>query len=146
VRAGVNSDVLDLLGVALVLKGIGAGAAYVRNIVSENEPAGAVLQMTALPGKRDELIKVLTHYARTLDGEPGTTLFAAAADPNDDDIVWVWEEFASFDAVREHFEHDFFRALQLELADLLDGPAAMRPLAPFVRRTNPAPSAVDPEA
>jgi quinol monooxygenase YgiN len=94
--------------------------------------------MTAQPGKRDELVRVLTNYAGTLDGEPNTTLFAAAADPNDDDVVWVWEEFATPDAVREHFEHDFFRALQLELADLLDGPAAVRPLAPFVRRTNPA--------
>jgi quinol monooxygenase YgiN len=102
-----------------------------------SEQAGAVLQMTALPGRRDELVKVLTHYAATLDGEPGTTLFSAAIDPNDDDIVWVWEEFASVEAVREHFQHDFFRALQLELADLLDGPAAVRPLAPFVRRTNP---------
>ena len=100
-----------------------------------SEPAGAVLQMTALPGKRDELIRVLTNYAGTLDGEPGTTLFTAAADPNDEDVVWVWEEFASLEAVREHFEHDFFRALQLELADLLDGPAAVRPLAPFVRRS-----------
>jgi quinol monooxygenase YgiN len=108
--------------------------------VSENETPGAVLQMTALSGKRDELIRVLTNYAGTLDGEPGTTLFTAAADPNDDDIVWVWEEFASVEAVREHFEHDFFRALQLELADLLDGPAAVRPLAPFVRRTNSVPS------
>jgi quinol monooxygenase YgiN len=94
--------------------------------------------MTALPGKRAELIRVLTNYAGTLDGEPGTTLFAAAADPNDENIVWIWEEFANAEAVRGHFEHDFFRALQLELGDLLAGPAAVRPLAPFVRRTNPA--------
>jgi quinol monooxygenase YgiN len=115
--------------------------------VDENQQAGAVLQMTALPGKRDDLIKMLTNYAGTLDGEPGTTLFAAALDPNDENIVWVWEEFASLDAVREHFEHDFFRALQLELADLLDGPAAVRPLAPFVRRTNPVPRPTEhPEA
>jgi quinol monooxygenase YgiN len=123
-------------------------ARRVRRGVSDNaEKPGAVLQMTARPGKRDELIKVLTNYAGTLDGEPGTTLFAAALDPNDDDVVWVWEEFDSLDAVREHFEHDFFRALQLELADLLASPAAVRPLAPFVRRTNPAPRASDrPEA
>jgi quinol monooxygenase YgiN len=105
--------------------------------VTENAPAGAVLQMTALPGKRDELIRMLINYAATLDGEPGTTLFTAAADPNDDDIVWIWEEFANVSAVREHFEHDFFRALQLELSDLLAAPAAVRPLAPFVRRLNP---------
>ena len=105
--------------------------------MTENIPAGAVLQMSARPGKRAELIRVITNYANTLDGEPGTTLFTAAADPNDDDVVWVWEEFASVEAVREHFEHDFFRALQLELGDLLASPAAVRPLAPFVRRTNP---------
>jgi quinol monooxygenase YgiN len=98
---------------------------------------GALLQMTAQEGKRDELMRVLTNYVNTLDGEPGTTLFAAAADPNDDDLVWVWEEFADSAAIRDHFEHDFFRALQLELADLLTGPVAVRPLAPFTRRVNP---------
>jgi quinol monooxygenase YgiN len=98
---------------------------------------GALLQLTAQEGKRDELVRVLTNYARTLDGEPGTTLFAAAADPNSDVMVWVWEEFTDGSAVREHFQHDFFRALQLELADLLASPVAVRPLAPFARRTNP---------
>ncbi|HEY3714638.1 MAG TPA: antibiotic biosynthesis monooxygenase [Jatrophihabitantaceae bacterium] len=93
--------------------------------------------MTAQDGKRDELLRVLGNYVHTLDGEPGTSLFAAAADPNDADLVWVWEEFADSTAVREHFEHDFFRALQLELADLLAEPVAVRPLAPFVRRVNP---------
>ena len=98
---------------------------------------GALLQLTAQDGKRDELLRVLGNYVHTLDGEPGTSLFAAAADPNDADLVWVWEEFVDSAAVREHFEHDFFRALQLELADLLAEPVAVRPLAPFARRVNP---------
>jgi quinol monooxygenase YgiN len=99
---------------------------------------GALLQLTAQDGKRDELLRVLANYVNTLDGEPGTTLFAAAADPNDDELVWVWEEFADAGAVRDHFQHDFFRALQLELADLLAEPVAVRPLAPFARRVNAA--------
>jgi quinol monooxygenase YgiN len=98
---------------------------------------GAVLQMTTHPGQREEAMRILTNYASTLDGEPGTTLFAAAADPSDEDMIWVWEEFADGEAVRDHFQHDFFRALQLELTDLLAEPAAVRPLAPFVRRVNP---------
>jgi quinol monooxygenase YgiN len=98
---------------------------------------GALLQLTARDGKREQLMHVLTNYVNTLDGEPGTTVFAAAADPNDADLVWVWEEFADTSAVRDHFQHDFFRALQLELADLLATPAAVRPLAPFARRVNP---------
>ena len=97
----------------------------------------AVLQLVARPGKRDELIHVLTNYAATLDGEPGTTMFAAAADAADENRVWLWEEFADEEAIRGHFEHDFFRALQLELADLLVAPAAVRPLAPFSRRVAP---------
>ena len=80
---------------------------------------------------------MLGNYAGTLeDGEPGTTLFTVAADPNDEDMVWLWEEFANVDAVRAHFEHDFFRALQLELADLLVEPPSVRPLAPIARHVS----------
>lgn len=109
--------------------------------VSENAAFGALLQLTALEGKRDDLLRVLNNYVNTLDGEPGTTLFAVAADPNDTDMVWLWEEFADENAVQGHFQHDFFRALQMELADLLAEPPAVRPLAPVARRVNPGVSA-----
>ena len=105
--------------------------------MAETADFGALLQMTAREGQRDELLRVLANYANTLDGEPGTTMFAVAADPNAEDLVWVWEEFEDGNAVQEHFRHDFFRALQLELGDLLAEPVAIRPLAPFARRMNP---------
>ena len=105
--------------------------------MTESARFGAVLQLTAAEGKRDELIRVLTNYSNTLDGEPGTTLFAAAADATDDHVVWLWEEFQDEQAVRDHFQHDFFHALQMELDDLLSGPSAVRPLEPFTRRINP---------
>jgi quinol monooxygenase YgiN len=102
---------------------------------------GAVLQLRALPGRRADVVSLISNYANTLDGEPGTVLFAAAVDPGEDDIVWMWEEFADAEALQAHFAHDFFRALQLELAELLIEPPAARPLAPFVRRVNPEISA-----
>lgn len=105
--------------------------------MSQTAEFGALLQMTAHTGQRAELLRVLANYANTLDGEPGTTLFAVAADPNEEDLVWVWEEFADGNAVQEHFRHDFFHALQAELGDLLAEPASIRPLAPFARRVNP---------
>lgn len=105
--------------------------------MSENATFGALLQLTAQDGKRDELLRVLSNYVNTLDGEPGTTLFAVAADPNVESMVWLWEEFADANAVQGHFQHDFFRALQMELADLLAEPPAVRPLAPVARRVNP---------
>jgi quinol monooxygenase YgiN len=98
---------------------------------------GALLQLTSLPGQRDDLLRVLGNYLGTLeDGEPGTTLISVAADPNDDDLVWMWEEFADAAAVQAHFEHDFLRALQLELAELLAQPPAVRPLAPIARHVS----------
>jgi quinol monooxygenase YgiN len=104
--------------------------------VSQTADFGALLQLTVRDGRRDELLHVLRNYLNTLDGEPGTTLFAVAADPNDAELVWVWEEFADAAAVQGHFQHDFFRALQLELADLLEQPVAVRPLAPSARHTS----------
>jgi len=95
---------------------------------------GALLHLTAREGQRDDLVRVLGNYLKTLDdGEPGTTLISVAADPNDDDAVWMWEEFADAEAVQAHFAHDFFQALQLELADLLVEPVAVRPMAPVAR-------------
>jgi quinol monooxygenase YgiN len=105
--------------------------------VSEHADFGALLQMTAKDGQRDELLHILGNYANTLDGEPGTTLFVVSADPNDEHLVWVWEEFADGNAVQAHFQHDFFRALQLELGELLAEPVSIRPMAPFARRVNP---------
>jgi len=105
--------------------------------MSTESTFGALLQLTALEGQRDDLLRVLGNYLGTLEtGEPGTTLITVAADPNDDDMVWVWEEFADANAVQAHFDHDFFRALQLELGDLLAEPAAVRPLAPIARHVS----------
>jgi quinol monooxygenase YgiN len=104
----------------------------------DNAPRfGALLQLTARPGERDEVARVMRNYLGTLDGEPGTTLVSVALDPGEDDVVWVWEEFADAAAVQAHFEHDFFRALQLELADLLASPVLVRPMTPVARRVNP---------
>lgn len=98
---------------------------------------GAVLQLHARPGRRDDVVALLRNYANTLDGEPGTVLFAVAVDPGDDDAVWLWEQFANAEAVAGHFAHDFFRALQLEMAELLAEPAAARPLTPVLFRVSP---------
>ena len=105
--------------------------------MAENLQVGALLQMTAQEGMRDELLRVLTNYVNTLEGEPGTLLFTFAADPNDENLVWAWEEFADANAVQAHFEHDFFRALQMELGDLLAEPVLIRPLAPIAHRVQP---------
>ncbi|MCW2495678.1 antibiotic biosynthesis monooxygenase [Jatrophihabitans sp.] len=105
--------------------------------MADSPQFGALLQLTAREGLRDELVRVLGNYLNTLEGEPGTLLVAFAADPNDENLVWAWEEFADANAVQAHFEHDFFRALQMELADLLAETPLVRPLAPIAHRVQP---------
>jgi quinol monooxygenase YgiN len=95
---------------------------------------GALIQLTAREGMREELLRVLRNYTNTLDGEPGTVLYAVAADPGDENMVWIWEQFADSAAVQAHFAHDFFRALQFELEELLVESPGIRPLAPVVTR------------
>jgi quinol monooxygenase YgiN len=113
-----------------------------KETMSDSAAFGALLQLTARDGERDELLRVLGNYLGTLEtGEPGTSLITVAADPNDDNLVWMWEEFDDAEAVRGHFSHDFFRALQLELPDLLAEPVAVRPLAPVARHVGGSVSA-----
>ena len=57
--------------------------------MTEFPPFGALLQMTTREGERDDVLRVLTNYVHTLDGEPGTLLFAVAADPDDPELIWV---------------------------------------------------------
>jgi quinol monooxygenase YgiN len=103
--------------------------------MSESEATfGALIQLTAREGMREDLLRVMRNYTNTLDGEPGTLLYAVAADPNDENVVWIWEQFADGAAVQAHFAHDFFRALQFELEDLLAESPAIRPLVPVVTR------------
>src|SRR5258708_6805808 len=105
--------------------------------MAETADFGALLQLTAREGQRDDRPRVLAIYANPLEGERGPAMFGVAAAPTAGAFVWVGGEFGGGNAVQDHFRHDFFRALQLELGDLLAEPAAIRPLAPFVRRTNP---------
>ncbi len=105
--------------------------------MSEPSAFGVLVSLTAREGQRDEVLRILANYLRTLeDGEPGTTLMSVASDPQDDDLVWMWEEFQDPAAVQQHFRHDFFQALQLELADLLEESPSVRPLTPIARHTS----------
>ena len=105
--------------------------------MSEPSSFGVLVSLTAREGQRDEVLRIVTNYLGTLeDGEPGTTLMSVASDPQDDDLVWMWEEFRDPAAVQQHFRHDFFQALQLELADLLEEAPSVRPLTPIARHTS----------
>jgi quinol monooxygenase YgiN len=59
---------------------------------------GLVVKLTAVPGKRDEMIAILKESAANM---PGCLSYVLAKDSSDENLVWVtevWESAASHDA------------------------------------------------
>jgi quinol monooxygenase YgiN len=59
---------------------------------------GLIVKLTAVPGKRDEMIAILKESAANM---PGCVSYVLAKDSSDENLVWVtevWESAASHDA------------------------------------------------
>jgi quinol monooxygenase YgiN len=59
---------------------------------------GLIAKLTATPGKRDELIKILQEGTRNM---PGCRSYILAKDAADENVIWVteiWDNAASHDA------------------------------------------------
>jgi quinol monooxygenase YgiN len=76
---------------------------------------GLVGKMTAQPGKREELVKILIDGVA---GMPGCLSYIVANDPNDASVIWITEAWESKDA----------HAASLSLPSVRDAITAGRPL------------------
>ncbi len=95
---------------------------------------GALLHLTALPGQRDDLVHVLGNYLKTLEeGEPGTTLITVALDPNDEDTVWMWEEFVRRGGRAGALRPRFLPGAAARAGRPARRAGAVRPMAPVAR-------------
>lgn len=59
---------------------------------------GLIVKLTAVPGKRDEMIAILKESAANM---PGCLSYVLAKDSSDENLVWVtevWDSAASHDA------------------------------------------------
>jgi quinol monooxygenase YgiN len=80
----------------------GVAALAITHLQSPSKEAssmyGLVIKLTAVPGKRDEMIAVLKESAAKM---PGCLSYVLAKDSADENVVWVtevWESAASHDA------------------------------------------------
>ena len=89
-----------------------------------------MVRLTANEGMRPALLDMLNTYADGLAEEPGTELFIVSLDPDDANIVWLYEIFADEDAENAHRSSDGFSELMKSMPPLLGGP-------PAVLRTTP---------
>jgi quinol monooxygenase YgiN len=99
------------------------------------EPAQALLpgrqallvRLTSHPGNRAALLDLLNSYADGLAEEPGTEVFIVSVDPEDENLVWLYEIFRDEDAAVSHRSSSGFARLMQAMPGLLAGaPAILR--------------------
>ena len=88
---------------------------------------GLLVRVPVRPGMRAAALDVLNRYVDDLDQEPGTEAFFLCVDPDDSDVVWLYEWFRDETALEEHRSAPLFGRLMAELPDLVaEGPGLMR--------------------
>ncbi len=88
---------------------------------------GLLVRVPVLPGLRAAALDVLHRYVDDLDQEPGTEAFLVCVDPDDSDVVWLYEWFRNEEALESHRSSPLFARLTSELPGLIaDGPGIMR--------------------
>jgi quinol monooxygenase YgiN len=78
-----------------------------------------VAKMTALEGRRDELVQTLDKLLDAVAGEEGTEVYALHLDAADGDVVWFYELYTDMDALTVHGGSEAMQAAGPELGALL---------------------------
>lgn len=92
---------------------------------------GLLVRLSSAPGRRAALLDVLNRYTDGLSEEPGTEVFIVHLDPEDADIVWLYEVFRDEEAQTAHRSAEGFAQLMTDLPDLLSGPPGILRLDPL---------------
>lgn len=90
-----------------------------------------LVRLTANEGMRPALLDLLNTYADGLAEEPGTEVFMISVDPDDANLVWLYEVFAGEDAENAHRGSSGFQTLMQAMPDLLGAPPAVLRTVPL---------------
>ncbi|MFZ1362457.1 MAG: antibiotic biosynthesis monooxygenase [Candidatus Nanopelagicales bacterium] len=109
--------------------------------MSPNEPAtreallpgrvGLFVRLEANPGARAALLDALHRYTDQLAEEPDTELFLISLDPDNEDVVWLYEWFPDEEGLKRHQTAETFATLVNEVPDLLATPPGLLRVDPL---------------
>lgn len=80
-----------------------------------------IAKITALPGKRDEVVAVLNDVVAAAGEEPGTLLYAMNVDKTEADVIWFYEVYADDAALAAHSGSEAMKAAGGKLRDKAAG-------------------------
>ena len=86
---------------------------------------GLFVRLSANPGGRTGLLDALHRYADRLASEPNTEAFVIALDPDDEDVVWLYEWFTDEAGLEAHRLSEPFTELVTEIPELLAAPPGL---------------------
>ena len=80
-----------------------------------------IAKITALPGKRDEVVDVLQGLVDAVEKEEGTRFYAMNVDKAEADVVWFYEMYADDDAFAAHGGSEAMKEVGGKLRDKAAG-------------------------
>ena len=92
---------------------------------------GLFVRLSANPGGRTGLLDALHRYADRLASEPNTEAFVIALDPDDEDVVWLYEWFTDEAGLEAHRLSEPFTELVTEIPELLAAPPGLLRMDPL---------------
>lgn len=90
-----------------------------------------LVRLTAQNGQRAALLDLLNTYADGISEEPGTELYMVSVDPEDENLVWLYEIFFDENAEIAHRQSQGFAELMLKLPQFLDGSPGILRMQPL---------------
>lgn len=92
---------------------------------------GMLVRVVAKEGMRPAMLELLNTYADGLASEAGTEVYLMSTDPQNADIVWLYEVFKDQAAQAAHQSSDGFVRLMETMPELLAEPPAILPMEPL---------------
>ncbi len=90
-----------------------------------------LVRLTCKEGMRPSMLEVLNTYADGLEEEPGTEMFLLSLDPDDGNLVWLYEVFKDEDAEEAHRGSQGFARMMSTMPEYLEGPPAVLRMEPL---------------
>ncbi|MEU6701882.1 antibiotic biosynthesis monooxygenase [Pseudonocardia sp. NPDC046786] len=79
-------------------------------------------RFSAKPGRGTEVVEALEEAFLAAESEPGTQVYAIHVQPDDPNVVWMYELYESEQAQRSHSGSQATAALRAAVGELLDEP------------------------
>lgn len=104
-----------------------------------NDPVSALLpgrvglfvRLVCKPGGRTAALDITNRYIDGLAHEPGTEAFIVAIDPNEADVLWLYEWFTDDTALGAHRSSEPFHEMMAQLPGVLAAPPALIRIDPL---------------